>query len=212
MPSAIQPPPSGTPLWTGGQVAAFSWYRYWESLYQALRTAGIAVSGILGLSSGGTGSDLSGTGGPHQVLRQNAHGAAVTVGQLSVADISGLGSPITNSLAADVLLTDTNKFFDGPSIAQGTSGTWWVSGKVTLFSTSVDAYNVKLWDGTTVIDSAQVNCAVNRACVVPLSGFIANPAGNLRISAGDWLSTNGKILANGSGAGKDSTISAFRIA
>lgn len=47
------------------------------------------TSGQLALARGGTGSDLSGTGGSSQVLKQVSIGAAVTVAQLAFSDISG---------------------------------------------------------------------------------------------------------------------------
>jgi hypothetical protein len=122
-------------------------------------------------------------------------------------------SKITASLSGDVALNNTSNYFDGPSIAQGSSGTWFVSGSVTLQDTSGGAtFTVKLWDGTTVIASGVANTsAASGRAVVHLSGYMASPAGNLRISASDGTSTNGKILANNSANLKDSTISAFRI-
>lgn len=122
-------------------------------------------------------------------------------------------SQITASLGADVLLNNTANYFDGPSIAQGTTGTWWVSGQVVIVdSTAAASMQIKLWDGTTVIDSANVLCpAANFQVVVSLSGFKASPAGNLRISVKDGSTTAGTILFNASGNSKDSTISAFRI-
>lgn len=42
----------------------------------------------IGLAYGGTNADLSGTGGTSQVLKQVTAGAAITVGQLAVADLS----------------------------------------------------------------------------------------------------------------------------
>jgi hypothetical protein len=44
-----------------------------------------------------------------------------------------------------------------------------------------------------------------------LSGTIANPAGNIRISCRDITTTGGKILFNQTGNSKDSTISAVRL-
>lgn len=46
-------------------------------------------SGQLGLARGGTGSDLSATGGANQVLKQSTLGGAVTVGTLSGGSITG---------------------------------------------------------------------------------------------------------------------------
>ena len=122
-------------------------------------------------------------------------------------------SPITNSLGADVACNNTANYFTGPSAAQGTSGTWFGSGTVTVSDTAGAAnFSVKLWDGTTVISSARVNSnTANANRIISLSGFIASPAGNIRISVRDETSTSGLILFNASGNSKDSTITAFRI-
>jgi hypothetical protein len=123
-------------------------------------------------------------------------------------------SPITASLGSDVALNNTANYFDGPSIAQGTTGTWWVSGTVTLQDTAgAGSIHCKLWDGTTVIDSAvSTTISGTTFTAVTLSGFIASPAANLRISCKDITSTSGKILFNQTSNSKDSTISAYRIA
>jgi hypothetical protein len=121
-------------------------------------------------------------------------------------------APITNSLGADVLLNNTANYFDGPSVAQGTVGTWFASGTVTVFDSATAVIVAKLWDGTTVIASTEM-VILNTETIQPmsLSGFITNPAGNLRISVKDTTNTSGKIAFNNSGASKDSTITAFRI-
>lgn len=122
-------------------------------------------------------------------------------------------SPITNSLSGDVALNNTANYFDGPSVAQGTSGTWFVSGSVLLQDNAgIATINVKLWDGTTTIASAKCRIlATNGEVMISLSGYITSPAGNLRISCRDGSSTSGLIEYNGSGLGKDSTITAIRI-
>jgi hypothetical protein len=51
--------------------------------------ASIITSGTLALAQGGTNANLSATGGASQVLKQVSSGAAITVGQLAFADISG---------------------------------------------------------------------------------------------------------------------------
>lgn len=51
-------------------------------------TAGTWNATKIGLAYGGTNADLSATGGTSQVLKQVTAGAAVTVGQLAVADLS----------------------------------------------------------------------------------------------------------------------------
>lgn len=123
-------------------------------------------------------------------------------------------TPITNSLSGDVSLSNTSNFFDGPSVAQGTAGTWFVSGTITLFDSVGGGanFNVKLWDGTTVIASSYAFEAASAYGAISLSGYISSPAGNLRISVKDVTATSGKIIFNQSGNSKDSTITAIRIA
>ena len=119
---------------------------------------------------------------------------------------------LTNSLGADVPLNNTANYFDGPTVAQGTDGVWFASGTVTVVDTaSAAAFYAKLWDGVTVIASA-ANWAVGGAPgQISLSGFISNPAGNIRISVRDVTTTHGFLWANATGNSKDCTLSAFRI-
>jgi len=125
-----------------------------------------------------------------------------------------LMSPITNSLGADVSCSATGTFATGPSVAQSTAGTWFASGSVTFKDTAGAAsFRVKLWDGTNVIASTEIaTTGASNAGQAKLSGFITNPAGNIRISVQDISSTSGAILFNQSGASKDSTVTAIRIA
>eukprot|EP00697_Spironema_sp_BW2_P005433 gnl/Spiro4/17584_TR9372_c0_g1_i1.p1 gnl/Spiro4/17584_TR9372_c0_g1~~gnl/Spiro4/17584_TR9372_c0_g1_i1.p1 ORF type:complete len:382 (-),score=-21.57 gnl/Spiro4/17584_TR9372_c0_g1_i1:609-1754(-) len=51
------------------------------------------LTGLVGVTYGGTGSNLSATGGASEVLLQTTVGGAVTVRQLTFADISGTISP-----------------------------------------------------------------------------------------------------------------------
>lgn len=121
---------------------------------------------------------------------------------------------ITASLGADVNLNNTANYFDGPSVAQGTVGTWYVSGTVTVHDgVGAASFTAKLWDGTTVIASCVVRSpASNAQEIISLSGVITSPAGNLRISVKDTATTSGFIDFNGTALGKDSTITAIRIA
>jgi hypothetical protein len=132
----------------------------------------------------------------------------------SAGVISLATTPTITSLSSDVLLSNTATYFDGPSIAQGSSGTWYASGAVVVTDTAGAAnISVQLWDGTNVLASGHVFLSVaNAATTVALSGFRASPAGNLRISCKDNTSSNGKILFDKSGGGKDATITVIRIA
>ena len=169
----------------------------------------------------------------HEADSKNVHGIADTADLILSGGAAGgmltgnypnptlSMSPITNSLSADVALNNTALYFDGPSVAQGSVGTWFVSGTVSLTQASPvnnSQFEVKLWDGTTVIASALAIPAGTGAAgtslwiSVSLSGYIAAPAGNLRISVRDIVNTTGAIKYNGTGTGKDSTITALRIA
>lgn len=123
-------------------------------------------------------------------------------------------TPITNSLSGDVALNNTANYFDGPSVAQGTTGTWFASGTVTLTDTTgVSNLQAKLWDGTTVIASGFTqNVQASGNVIIALSGYLAAPAGNIRISVKDSTNATGKIVFNATGNSKDSTITAIRIA
>lgn len=121
-------------------------------------------------------------------------------------------TPITASLGADVATNNTANYFDGPSVAQGTAGTWFVSGTVTTIDSSAANYYVKIWDGTTVIASTGVYNGANLPTTISVSGYISSPAGNLRISVRNINNTTGSIKFNTSGNSKDSTITAIRIA
>lgn len=135
----------------------------------------------------------------------------VTVANL----VGGLTGPLTNSLGADVNLNNTGTYFTGPTVAQGTSGVWFVSGSVVVQDGTAGAnlINAKLWDGTTVVASARGVCDGSGASQITLamSGYISSPAGNLRISVNDATTTAGLIKFNASGNSKDSTITAIRI-
>ena len=122
-------------------------------------------------------------------------------------------SVLSASLGADVALNNTANYFDGPSVATGAAGTWDVSATITLQDTAGAAtFHVKLWDGTTVIASCTLqSVGINSTLCAALSGVIAAPAGNLRMSAKDVTSVSGKILFSQSGNAKDSTITARRI-
>lgn len=123
-------------------------------------------------------------------------------------------APISNVLGSDVALNNTANYFDGPSVAQGVSGTWFASGSVTVRDTAGGAaFIAKLWDGTTLIASAIINTpAINVPAIIALSGVITSPAGNIRISVRDATSTSGQIVFNNSGNSKDSVLTAIRIA
>jgi hypothetical protein len=124
-----------------------------------------------------------------------------------------VGSQITNYISGDIALANTALYYDGPSVSQGTSGTWFVSGTVVINVTGAAAgIYFKLWDGTTLINSTYLTApGGNYSTPVSLSGFMASPAGNLRISVRNVSNTSGSIIANLSTLSRDSNITAFRI-
>jgi len=119
-------------------------------------------------------------------------------------------STITNSLVSNVSINVSNTFFDGPSTSQGASGTWLATGSVSFIATNSPQVKCKLWDGTTVIDSGVEDTNANFNYSMHLSGVITSPAGNIKISCSN-NGASGTILANGSGQGKDSTLTVIRI-
>ena len=83
--------------------------------------AGDAInSGLVGVMYGGTGSDLSATGGASEVLMQTSNGGAVTVAQLANTDISGLGTMSTQDASA---VSITGGTIDQTTIGSSTAST-----------------------------------------------------------------------------------------
>ncbi len=184
----------------------------------------IEFTGILTFTNGAslilpTGANITTAAGDTCIVRGEASGVVRCVSYTRASGNALAGSalsaaPITNSLGSDVALNNVSNYFDGPSVAQGATGTWFVSGTVTLQDTAGGGrFQAKLWDGTTVIASAEsVSVGASEYMSIALSGYLATPAGNLRISVKDPTSTSGKIIFNVTGNSKDSTITAFRIA
>ncbi|MGN8547817.1 hypothetical protein ACQPTN_24840 [Bradyrhizobium sp. 13971] len=142
-----------------------------------------------------------------------------TSGQLaffaSATSIQGVTvNPVINSLGANVSITNTTSFFDGPTSSQGAAtGTFYVSGYVSLFgSSATNPYTVRLWDGTTVAASTFASsAAANQSVVVHISALVTNPAGAIRISVKNTNNTSSIMQFNATGDSKDCTISVYRI-
>ena len=194
-----------------------------SSSYAVLISDGVSNwgAGLMGVSLGGTGIASGTSGGiPYfAATTRMASSAALTAGLPVVGGGPGAApttmdpAPITNSLGADVALNNTANYFTGPTVAQGSTGTWCVSGTVTALDTAGAAtFFARLWDGTTVIASAgAVSAATNFSIPFSLSGCITSPAGNLRIDVKDISSTSGLIKFNQTLNSKDSTITAWRV-
>lgn len=121
----------------------------------------------------------------------------------------------TSNLSSNVNMISQFTFFDGPQIAQGTSGTWFVCGTLTLVDPHGAAqFQAKLYDGTTTIaDSEQYQAGTNVSTSISLCGIITSPAGNLRMAGWNNSSTSGSILAASVDGGftPASLIAAFRL-
>jgi hypothetical protein len=113
-------------------------------------------------------------------------------------------SKVTKSLGADVALNNTANYFDGPSCAQGTTGTWFAIGTVTMVDTTgIASFIVKLWDGTTVIASGRISStAAGNQTAISLSGYISSPAANIRISAKHLMAAHLIVMPSMSISGK----------
>ncbi len=171
-------------------------------------TPGTGVAAALG-------NNTNASGGVPTVPVANsdlANSSTIVAGQTcALGSTCGL-STASNTLSSDVSLSNASNYFDGPSMVQGSTGTWWVSGNVQLDSSTSDTFRCKLWDGTTVIASAQFyNLAGDGGVNQSLSGLLASPAGNIRISCRDVSTANGAIRANSSANSHDSTIWGIRI-
>jgi len=84
--------------------------------------ASSSFSGTLGVASGGTGSNLSSTGGTSQVLQQTATGGVITVGQLAASNLSN-GTIGSGSVVLAISPTLTTPALGTPSSVTLTNGT-----------------------------------------------------------------------------------------
>lgn len=140
-------------------------------------------------------------------------GTFATVGYSDLAGQVSLTS-VTKATTANITLS-SSAFVDGPSVSQGSSGTWYASGSVTLGSSNSAAqFMAKLWDGATVIASGDNTSPASSLAggftQIALSGVLASPAGNLRISVAATTAV-GTIFFNQTGNSLDSIITAVRI-
>lgn len=121
-------------------------------------------------------------------------------------------SKFTNALGADVNLSNTSNYFDGPSVTQGSTGIFLAWGTLTFQdATTTAAFPAKLWDGTTIAASGEVTASTGAVLSLTLAGIFTNPAGNIKLSGKDLNSTSGKLKFNASGSSKDCNLSVVRI-
>jgi hypothetical protein len=155
-----------------------------------------------------------GAGGGAGTVTQVVCGTGLSGGTITASGTCAVNlTTASNALGADVLLNNTTAFIDGPSVAQGTTGTWFVAGSVNVIDTAGAAQIwCRLWDGTTVIaENSMTQTTANFPFGFGLSGIITNPAANVRISCKDISSTSGKIIFNQVSGSKGAVVSGFRI-
>jgi hypothetical protein len=197
---------------TGGQFL----YTAGANCYPGGTAASVAV-GTTTVTAGTTAFLLfnnGGTLGNEALSSIVTPGAGIAISGTTALTISVNESVLTNSIPSNVSLNNISNYFDGPSVAQGSSGTWWAAGTVSVADSNASGGGIdcKLWDGTTVASSLFITTLPSgQASAVSLSGYLSNPAGNIRISCRDFVNTTGVMIANGSGNAKDSTISVHRI-
>ena len=121
-------------------------------------------------------------------------------------------SAVTSTSTGSFTLSSSSVFTDTVFVTQGTTGVWFASGTITAFNVgSTDYILAKLWDGTTVIGSAESRVpGTGQYMAISLSGVITNPVANIKISCtsnnGSVIVTTGNIAAT-----KDSNLTAIRI-
>lgn len=179
----------------------------------------VEFSGALTLTNGASlilpgSANITTTAGDTAIFRGETAGVVRCMAYQKVNGGYVVGSQLTNSISSDVLLNNTSNYFTGPTIAQGTVGTWLATGTVTVSDLGGGTVPgvVRLWDGTTVMASSFNTIPAVGYMGCAISGFISSPAGNIRIDVKDASSSSGKILANQSGLAKDSTLTVIRIA
>ncbi len=150
---------------------------------------------------------------PRKFLRDDGWFQPVSGGDIVVSTTTTTGflGFITNSVTAGgIALNSTATTFDGPSVAQGTSGIWYASGTITILQGGVaGTQNCKLWDGTTVVSAGAFTATAGFANTISLSGAISAPAGNLKISV--LVTQTGTLLSTFTTNINASTLTAVRI-
>ena len=209
---------SGAPSWVSGAAAATLVFPTPSAPGDMVYWNGAAWSKLAGNTTGTKVLQQDGTGNPTWVTPA-AGVTSVTCGQgLSGGTITGTGTcalavtNATSSLSADVSMSSSGTYYQGPQVVQGSTGNFWASGTVTVSDTAAMNIACKLWDGTTVIASGAVQLpAAADVATITLVGLIGSPAGNINISCKSISSSTAKILFNSSGNSKDSTLSVMRI-
>ena len=186
---------------------------YWTGTSWATVQGNNTGSQVLTESSAGVPSWATYTNGTVTsiVVGTGLSGGTITTSGTVALNVQAL----TTSLSGDVTITNNTNYFDGPSVSQGTTGTWFASGFVTLID-GVAASNVfcKLWDGTTVIANGRGTIvSTSQPVTLTLSGIITSPAGNIKISCKDITAANGAkiVFSDTDSNAHSSTLTVLRI-
>lgn len=131
------------------------------SITPSLLIVGTNVLAVLGRNADPTAVTLN-SGWSAYVINSTVVTAAPTTSNTASAALSG-----------DVTIAVVNTFYDGPAVSLGI-GTWLVSGHVTLQdNTAGGNFTAKLWDGPTVICSAENSSnAATAVTHITLSGLV----------------------------------------
>lgn len=140
---------------------------------------------------------------------------AMGVGVAMTAGVLGLNmQTIVNQLTGNVSLNNVANYFTGPTVAQGSTGTWLALAVVTCVDTGGAAtFNARLSDGTNLKGSTQITSAgANSYVTIPLIGQFSAPPGNIRVEVKDATAVTGAISANDGVSGNvNSTLIVIRI-
>src|SRR6516164_2647370 len=135
---------SGTPTWIAAAVFPSTTragdVMYWNGTAWVTLAGNFTGTQVLTESSSGVPSWTT----PGTVTSVTA-GTGLSGGAITTTGTISLNMPVlAASLGADVILNNISNYFDGPSVAQGSSGTWFVTGNGTLTDTSATAgFSVK---------------------------------------------------------------------
>ena len=142
------------------------------------------VSGILPLANGGTGANLSATGGAGQYLKQSSAGGVVSVGTIAAADLPGSFSGLANPTAT-IGLTAVN----------GSATTAMRSDAAPALSQAI----VPTWTGIHTFSNTTASTSTTTGAVVVTGGEGIGGALNVGTSAsiGTSLSVTGNAAVGG---------------
>lgn len=135
---------------------------------------------------------LTGVGGAaHAADHEN--GGSDEIDVTGLAGAGGALSFLQNQIGTDVTLSTT--YADGPAVTLSV-GTWLLIGKVVFHNGSggVDGIWCKLWDGTTVADSAESVTSHTHRITVPLCAVVVVAAGTPTWKISARTSTTGSLM------------------